>query len=40
MRSKVKTISLERKDDKLNKTKLNYDNTIDGEYTTDYGQGF
>ena len=33
--AKVKTISLKRKDEKLNKRKLNYDNTIEGEYTAD-----
>lgn len=38
--ARMKTISLKRKDEKLNKRKLNYDNTIDGEYTADYNQGF
>jgi len=38
--TRVKTISLKKKDEKLNKRKLNYDNTMDGEYTADYSQGF
>jgi len=37
--TRVKTISLKRRDEKLNKRKLN-DTTTEGNYTPDYSQGF
>ncbi|KAL2926678.1 GATA transcription factor 26 [Bienertia sinuspersici] len=38
--ARVKTISLKKRDDKLSKRKINYENSIDGEFTPDYSQGF
>ncbi|KAL9246882.1 hypothetical protein vseg_020363 [Gypsophila vaccaria] len=39
---RLKSISLKKRDEKLSKRKLNYENTVamDGELTPDYGQGY
>lgn len=38
--ARVKTISLKKRDDKLSKRKIYYENSMDGEFTPDYCQGF
>lgn len=38
--ARVKTISLKKRDDKLSKRKMYYENLVDGEFTPDYCQGF
>lgn len=38
--ARVKTISLKKRDDKLNKRKLSYENMMDGGFTPDYSPGF